>query len=55
MLFFAKISAGVVSLPIVYNLYTTDQLTTPYTKVADFVDDNIIYSSHNDLKTGGKN
>jgi hypothetical protein len=47
-----RISAGVpkgaVSSPILYNLYSADQPTTPYTSVADFADDKIIYSSHKD-------
>jgi len=33
------------------NLYTADQLTTPYTSVVEFADDKIIYTSQNDLYT----
>jgi hypothetical protein len=55
----ARISAGVpqgaVSSPTLYNLYSADQPTTPYTSVADFADDKIIYSAHKDLIIAGMN
>lgn len=34
-----------------HHLYTADQPTTPYTSVAEFADDKIIYTSQNDLYT----
>jgi len=55
----ARISAGVpqgaVSSPTLYNLYSADQPTTPYTSVADFADDKIIYSTHKDPIIAGMN
>jgi hypothetical protein len=59
MLSLDRISAGVpqgaVSSPTLYYLYSADQPTTPYTSVADFSDDKIIYSTHKDPIIAGMN
>jgi len=47
----ADVPQGAVSSPFLYNLYTDDQPTTPYTSVAVFADDKIIYTSQNDPYT----
>lgn len=51
----APITAGdprvVIASPVLFNLYSADQLTTPLTSVANFLDDEIIYSSYKDYIT----
>ena len=42
----AGVPQGAISSPILFNLYSADQPTTPHTSVADFADDKIIYSSN---------
>lgn len=47
----ASIPQGAVSSSFLYNLYTADQPTIPYTSVAEFADDKIIYTFKNDPYT----
>jgi len=52
----AVINAGVpqggILSPILYNIYASDQPTTPFTSVADYADDKAIISINNDPFTG---
>jgi len=42
----AGVPQGAISSPIFYNIYTADQPTSPYTSVAEFADDKIIFTSN---------
>lgn len=44
----ANISAGIPQGDILYNIFASDQLTTPNTLVADYADDKAILSMHSD-------
>jgi len=37
---------GATSTPIIFNLYTADQVTTPHTSVAEFSNDLKMYNIH---------
>lgn len=51
----AGVPQGAISSPILFNLYSADQPTTHHTSVADFADDKIIYTSHENPLTVGYN
>ena len=51
----AGVPQGAISSPILFNLYSADQPTTHHISVADFADDKIIYSSHENPITVGYN
>ena len=45
---------GAISSPILYNIYTADQPTTPQTNVAEFADDKMIFTSHDSPQTASQ-
>lgn len=42
----AGVPQGAISSPILYNIYAADQPTSPYTEVAEFADDKVIFTSN---------
>lgn len=55
----AVINAGVpqggILSPILYNIYASDQPTTPYTAIANYTDNKAIISINNDPLTASSN
>jgi retron-type reverse transcriptase len=49
----AGVPQGAISSPILYNIYAADQPTSTPTFVAEFADDKIIFTSHNDPYIAG--
>jgi len=44
----AGVPQGAVALPLLFNLFTSDQPTTPLTITADFADDKAMLALHSD-------
>lgn len=47
----AGVPQGAVAAPLLFNLFTSDQPTTPYTTTGDFADDKALLALHNDPAT----
>lgn len=47
----AGVPQGAVPVPLLFNLFTSDQPTTSYTTTGDFADDKVLLAFHSNPKT----